>query len=178
MKLLERYKKECLTKTDIHLHLPTLYDLCKDEVVQEKGVYECGFRTGVSTWAFLASKPAKVLSIDINSCDASEHKKIAKSEKVKFSLRKQDSKNYLPKESPFGLSMIDTLHEYKHLYAELEHISKFTEKYIVIHDTDKRFEKQGRTKSAINDFVSRHKEWAVKSHTEMLHGLTVLEKTK
>ena len=176
MNLLERYKKECATKSDIYLHLPTLFKLSQDEIVQERGIYECGFRSGVSTWAFLASKPAKVLSIDIEDCDATEHKKLAKSGKVKFYFRKKDSKEYVPKESPFGLSLIDTLPDYGHLFAELEHISEFTEKYIVIHDTDKRFERQGRTKSAINDFISRHKDWKIKSHTETLHGLTVLEK--
>ena len=57
----EIYAKFCNTKSDINEHLPTLSAYAKDRVVTEFGV-----RKGLSTIAFLAGRPKKLISYDIN----------------------------------------------------------------------------------------------------------------
>ena len=159
-------------RCDFYAHMETCKELA--EGLKLKKVYECGFRSGVSTWAFLSAGVERVLSIDIDNCDSSEHEAFAKEQGISFAFRKKDSTKYKPRESPFGLTLLDTLHNYEQVKAELDHVSKFTQEYICIHDTDKRWERQGRTRSAIDDFLQENENWGLHSHTEQCHGFTVL----
>lgn len=168
----EGYKVASTARSDIYKHLPYLRQLA----AEGESAYECGFRSGVSTWALLAGCD-KVVSIDIEECNGDTIKAAASEAGKKFYLRKKDSATYTPREAPFDLVLLDTLHEYDHLSKELAHTSQFANRYICIHDTDTRWERQGRTYSAIQDFLKANPEWKQKSHTNDLHGFTVLEKT-
>lgn len=176
--ILEKYKDACAKPTDIHEHLPTL-----KKYAEECGtITEMGVRGIVSTWAFLAAKPKKMISYDI--ADPSQFGADIKEvydavEETEFEFKKA---NVLEIEiEPTDLLFIDTLHTREQLSEELIKHSDKVKKYIILHDTTTYAIRGEGGNSlglwyAIKDFLDDNKDWVVKERFTNNNGLTILEK--
>lgn len=112
-----RYRQHLQQQSDIQHHLPLLRSLARGVVV------ECGTRSGVSTAALLAGVDENgelLISIDIDDCSHlfKEH--------PRWSFLQGSSINpetlYVLRSEvkvPIDLLLLDTLHTYDHVYAEL-----------------------------------------------------------
>jgi len=191
MTLEEKYKYLVKTESDINEHLPTL----KKYAEECEHVTEMGVRWIVSTYAFLAAKPKKMFSIDIQhpskwgaSIELAEQYARDINCQYKFWL----TNNLEIEIDETDLLFIDTWHSYKQLSAELTlHASK-VKKYIILHDTvlfgnqdelnsyDKFGWYNGSEKKglipAINEFLEEHKEWNVHETYINNNGLTILKR--
>jgi hypothetical protein len=178
----EMFEKHCNTKIDIEEHLPTLKKYSKglDHVI------EMGVRSIVSTWAFLAGRPKKLTSIDINhpsihgsNLDLVEEQ--AKKEGIEFNFIQGDTTKISIDEC--DLLFIDTWHVYDQLKTELNLHGNKSKKYIIFHDTQ-AFGYHGETAGykglipAIDEFLSENNHWKVKEIFTNNNGLTILERIK
>lgn len=174
MNPLERHYQAMLAqKSDIQLHLPKLRSLTGPG----KLVVEFGFRTGVSTSAFLAAG-ADVISYDVVDCRpwVGFYTSMAP-RRFRFEF-KSSLEATIP---PCDLLFIDSLHTYAQLSAELHRHHTKPKDLIVLHDT---FTFRDRDKvgtgcglgRAIAEFLEGHPEWQVESHTDECNGLTVLRR--
>ena len=170
----QHYKNMLATKSDIQAHLPTLRQLVRVGWT----VVEFGFRTGISTSAFLAGG-ADVISYDIDAktCKpyAQHYFKIAKKH---FGFIVGDSLKVTIQ--PCNLLFIDSLHTYAQLKAELfRHHDKVSD-FIVMHDTETFGNKDKVGKGAglmpaIGCFQKDYPEWMTMSHSTECNGLTILK---
>lgn len=180
MNIEEVYQAACQRQSDIHEHLPTLRRYAEGcDLVVEMGV-----RWIVSTWAFLAAKPNKLLSIDIvhpNTFGANLDavKQLCNVENQDFEFIQGDSTRIdIPK---CDFLFIDTWHVYDQLKIELERHSKNVKKFIALHDTE-TFAEVGETPShkglklAVDEFLNSNSEWELKEHYKNNNGLTILKK--
>ena len=124
---------------DIHEHLPIL----KDYASRCWHVTEMGVRQVVSTWAFLAGKPATIRSYDmthprkLNAGDVfDEAVKAAKENNIDWRFIEQDVLEAHIAQT--DLLFIDTWHVYKQLRDELKMHSPKVNKWIILHDTTAR----------------------------------------
>jgi len=171
------------TPSDIHEHVPVLYELAKEC----DHITEMGVRTGVSTRAFLRAD-AKLISYDIVTDHevvrlTNEAKKAGKdatfieADVLKIDIEETD------------LLFIDTWHTYGQLKEELKRHSSKARKYIAFHDTNTYGLKnegndplrpQAGTQEgllpAIIEFLIENKEWRFKKFLTNNNGLTVLER--
>ena len=175
MELLQlEFINACERQTDIHQHLPLLYNLANSV----KHVTEFGVRDGQSTRALLASNAIVrsydlVLDFNVNSL-------------FNYARSKGRDVMYFNGDSltvdiePTDLLFIDTDHKYSQLKAELDRHHSKVSKYIAFHDTwifgCNDVENKGLV-AAIFEFLRDHKEWTVFYHTTENNGFTVLEKT-
>jgi cephalosporin hydroxylase len=83
------------------------------------------------------------------------------------------------------LLVIDTVHRYDHLLAELQRHGDRVSKWIVIHDTETygRRDEPGNGEArgpglwpAIEEYCRTHPEWTVETHYPAQHGLTILSR--
>ena len=188
-KVIENYKKNTETPSDINEHLPTLYEYAK----KCNHITEMGVRWVSSSWAFLLANPDKIISYDIekhenvkNLLDAAEEYHI------NFSFIEADVLKTDIEETE--LLFIDTFHTYRQLKRELELHAKKVKKYIIFHDTvsfayndeqaydciseiikNEQIEKQGLV-PAINEFLvsDEGKNWEVEKVYSNNNGLTIL----
>tara|TARA_R110000822_G_scaffold127456_7_gene263016 strand:+ start:2928 stop:3551 length:624 start_codon:yes stop_codon:yes gene_type:complete len=192
-KLEKRYQELVYSKSDINEHLPTLKRYAEDC----DSVCEMGVRWVVSTFAFLAGKPTKLTSIDIQSPSewaGAENslelaKQIAIKNNIEFKFILSDSLKIEIDE--VDMLFIDTWHAYKQLKAELNlHHSK-VKKYIALHDTS-NFETHDEASYemwgddwkgsgegiwlAITEFLHENKNWTIKERFTNNNGLTILER--
>lgn len=178
----QRYYLLCNTPSDINEHLPTLRKYAEecDTVV------ELGVRHIVSTWAFVAARPKRLISVDIKhpsefgAVGGIENVSAACSEQgTQFEFVLGDSRKIeLPEHD---LLFIDTLHNYEVLREELTKQAPKTRKYIIFHDTTtfgSRDESGGGRglNPAISEFLSVSPEWSVLHVFTNNNGLTVLQK--
>ncbi len=175
MSMIERhYQKMLAEKSDIQLHLPTLRGLAKPNML----VVEFGFRTGVSTSAFLAGG-ADVISYDVVPCHpwVGFFRSVAP-RKFRFEMKSSLEATILP----CDLLFIDSLHTYAQLSAELHRHHGKPKDRIVLHDTftfrdkDKVGAGPGLGR-AVTEFLEGHPEWVLESHTDVCNGLTILRRT-
>lgn len=178
--------------SDINEHIPTLLHLAQEcEHITEMGV-----RWIVSTWAFLAAFPLRLVSYDI--LDPSVWKKDTALQDVYDTAAKHHidfefiQANVLDVTiEPTDMLFLDTWHSYRQVKKELTlHASK-VRKYILLHDTttyadhdEKSYESwgdewQGNGQGvwpAIEEFLQENDQW--KLHRRYLHnnGLTVLRR--
>ena len=161
-----RYQELCRTPSDINEHLPVLRryaDECNH--VTEMGVRGC-----VSLFAFLSSKASKVNAFDILNVAVPDV------EKLHFTC----ADDLTIEIEPTDFLFIDTAHNYIQLSHELLlHASKVS-KYIGFHDTfifgvNGDDGKQGLI-PAINEFLSKNREWTRIYHTDRNNGLTIISK--
>lgn len=165
--------------SDIREHLGLLRGLALECEV----VVELGFRTGVSTSAFLAADRPAVISYDIMP---SKHAvELKKHYGNKFAFREGDSRKI---EIP-GCDMlfIDTDHTYATTLAELFRHALKVSRWIVLHDTKtfgsvdrggKKSCKQGIL-TAVDEFLDHEDScWRVILQINNNNGLTILERTK
>lgn len=184
----KKFQMLCNTRSDINEHLPTLkkYSENCDTIV------ELGIRYVVSSWAFLAAEPKRIISVDIkhpNEWDELGYPNSSKTfesfidyckkTKVKFDFFQKDSKNIdLPHHD---ILFIDTLHDYEVLKEELKLHSKKTKKYIILHDTN-TFKDRNESGGgiglipAIEEFLTENKDWKIKEIFYNNNGMTILSR--
>lgn len=183
--ILAEYEKRCGEYSDINQHLPTL----KRYAEQCEHITEMGVRTVVSTWAFLAARPKKLVSIDINPCPIESAKQLALENGIDFEFIIADTGSPATEIEPTDLLFIDTWHCYDQMKKELAlHPSK-ARKYMIFHDTTTfaqhpeiggypvpaGFTHRGIW-PAIEEFLVEHPEWRLLERYTHNNGLTILER--
>jgi ornithine carbamoyltransferase len=191
MTLNETYESLVSTSSDINEHLPIL----KKYAEECDHVTEMGVRWVVSTYAFLAAKPKRLLSIDIQppstwNISLDQVEEFAKDIKCDFKFWLANNLEIEIEKT--DLLFIDTWHSYKQLKAELElHASK-VKKYIILHDTvlfgtedelssydvwgwKNEHHKKGLL-PAISEFLESNEEWVTHEVFENNNGLTILKR--
>lgn len=143
-------------------------------------VTEFGVRGVFTTWAFLAGRPKRMVSYDIEyNPNIEGAKKEALRAGILFEFRQENTLEAVIE--PTDLLFIDTTHTYVHLKAELERHADKVRKWIMVHDTETFGDssQDGTSpgeKQAIAEFLAAHPEWTQKEHLPMSNGLTVLER--
>lgn len=187
MTIEQKYNQKCKTVSDINQHLPTLKKYGEEcESITEMGVYTIN-----STWAFLASKPKTILSIDIKhpseyGASIDEVYKLAKEENISFTFSKEDTLKANIK--PIDLLFIDTWHVYQQLKKELLLHGNKAKKYIIMHDTqtyglkDSSWGNSDKTngqglQKAIDEFLQDNPHWKIHEVFTNNNGLTILKRT-
>lgn len=173
---LEAIYQMCLKHPcDVNELFPTL----REYASKCRHLTEFGVRGVVTTWAFLASRPKRLVSYDIEyNPNIEGAKKEASKAGISFEFRKESTLEASIEET--DLLFIDTTHTYWHLKTELDRHADQVRKFILIHDT----ESYGNTgadggpgeKKAIQEFLLLHPEWFQKEHIEKSNGLTILER--
>lgn len=162
---------------DIREHLPRLKALAQGK----KHVTEFGVRHGFgSTAAFLAARPGRVTSYDIQPCLNRDLFEAAAETPWVFQLG--SSLDVEIEET--DVLFIDTLHTYTQLTKELDLHHGSVRKHIALHDTD-FFGYQGEDGShpglydAAIEFLLKHPgEWKMLEHHRNCNGLMILERIK
>lgn len=129
------YAAHCARVSDIHEHLPTL----KKYGEKCSTITEMGVRKGVSTSAWLAARPKKLRSYDIDGAyflenEDQKYKKAAAEIGADFAYIVADVLKI--DIEPTELLFIDTWHVYEQLKGELNRHADKASKYIVLHDTE------------------------------------------
>lgn len=165
-------RRDC--PSDINEHMETL----KSYATGLDTVVEMGVRSVVSTWAFLAGRPKRLISIDknhpkdftdwfpkegLNSLELAES--AAKEAGIDFNFVLGDSlKVDIPE---CDLLFLDTDHSYKQVKAELDRHAAKVKKYIIFHDTE--------TSPEINVAIGELKGWRICERFANNNGLTVIK---
>jgi hypothetical protein len=176
-----KFKVKKNTPSDINQHM----DILRKYAEECEHITEMGVRWVVSTWAFLAAFPKKLVSYDITDCAVEEIFKLSKDVGINFEFKKADVLSVEIEQTE--LLFIDTLHTYSQLLKELStHATKVT-KFIVLHDTvtfgytdeggSKNNGKAG-LKPAVSDFLLTEEgtHWLIKEEFEHNNGLTILKR--
>ncbi len=189
MNINEKYNVLCNTPSDINEHLPILKKYATDCDV----VVELGVRWVVSTYAFLAARPNKLISVDIKHPSEwgadnalEEVKSYANELNIDFNFIQDSSLNVkLPNHD---LLFIDTWHCYRQLLSELNLHHSNVSKYIILHDTtlfefvdETAYGESGTGDEvglwpAVEKFLSENPEWSIKERNTNNNGLTILAK--
>jgi hypothetical protein len=187
--------------SDINEHLEILFDYAK----KSETIFETGVRGIVSSWALLNGlyqnqKNRKRLFLnDVDELDISFISKIAKELKVDLTFEWKNNLELNINEN-FDLIFIDTWHVYAQLKRELQKFSKFTNKYIILHDTsvDGEFGEAIRVGEdiqklsittgypeyeiskglwpAVVEFIDDNPDWVIEKRFTNCNGLTILKK--
>lgn len=146
-------------------------------------VTEMGVRGVFSTYAFLSSRPKKMISYDIEtSSNINEAIEVAKQNNIDFKFIEQDVLTATIEET--DLLFIDTAHTYKQLSQELKLHGNKSRKYIMLHDTftfgeqdsaETDCSKKG-LKLAIAEFTKANPHWITEYETIESNGLTILKR--
>jgi hypothetical protein len=191
-KILEKYKQLSETHSDINEHLSTL----KKYTEECDTIVEMGVRRIVSTWAFLAGNPKKLVSLDLYNPEKfggnlQEVYDAIKSTGIDYSFVEQDSLKYEMK--PCDLLFIDTFHDYLQLKKELNKHQGKVNKYIILHDTvsfgfsdESEYDDYHTPRSetnlpkgllpAIEEFLYHNRNWVIWEKKPNNNGLTVLKR--
>lgn len=144
-------------------------------------IIELGVRSIVSTWAFLAAKPKKLISVDIHhpsyykdydagGCDLELVNKLSQEQGTDFTFIQADT---LQIELPeCDLILFDTLHTYYQLSDELKLHGNKASKYLVFHDTE-TYKKE--LMPAIKEFIKENNHWSLHEQFTNNNGLTILK---
>jgi hypothetical protein len=173
------YEAKCSIPSDINEHLPVL--LCYGSECAR--ITEFGVRSIVSTWAFLAARPASLDSYDIDlPPNLALVETCAAQDGVHFTFHLQDVIAPDLVVPPTDLLFIDTLHTCAQLRQELERHGDQAEKYIILHDTV-TFGRQDEGSPggpgllpALEEFLETHPWWTRHEVLENNNGLTVLRR--
>jgi GT2 family glycosyltransferase len=171
---LEEIYRVCLGhECDTNRLFPTLRSYAE----QCRHITEFGVRGVFTSWAFLASRPRRMVSYDIEyNGNIEEAKDEARKAAISFEFVLKDVLEAVIE--PTDLLFIDTKHTYVHLKAELTRHASSVGKYILIHDTESFGEKgedggPGELK-AIEEFLAEDPEWEVRERITISNGLVVL----
>jgi hypothetical protein len=175
--------------SDINEHLPILREYSE----KCNHITEMGVRVPTSTWAFLTSKPKKMISYDIvNAPGIDEVKSIANENQLDYQFIIDDVLQIDMEQT--DLLFIDTLHTYNQLSSELKLHSHKVNKYIILHDTvtygfiDEQIydhasyyiKSSSKSKSglryAISEFLNQNLDWVIDREYLNNNGLTILRK--
>jgi len=179
----EKFNLLCQDKSDINEHLPILRSYAE----KYSHITEMGMRWGLSTYAFMAGKPTKLISYDLNTdpCVVILNK-YAKDNNVDFNFIQADVLKVEIEKT--DVLFIDTLHTYAQLVQELKLHAGKVEHAIIFHDTttfgykdefgDSKNDAKDKTglRLAIEEFLEANTEWGIKEVFENNNGLTILEK--
>ena len=162
----QAYLHHCNTQSDIQHHLPLLFSLAKGHVV------ELGTRSGVSTAALLAGVErhgGKVTSIDVDPQSAQVA--LGHPQWTFLNASSTDLTTRGKAGGPIDLLLIDTLHTYGHVTAELEVWASAMQLggTIAVHDT----ETFPGVRVAIEEFCQA-KAWPV-TFVRPCNGMGVIE---
>ena len=179
MATLTEYYEDAKNKpSDINEHLETLkgYASVCDTVT------EFGCRWGVSTLAFLAAKPKRLISYDLEIYPKlTELQNLAKVELPNTEFIFRDASTLFEEIEPVDLLFLDTYHVYEQVLLELVYHAKKVKKVLIFHDTE-AFKDVGQTPGyggiwkAIDGFLLYNPEWVMIDHRTNNNGLTVLAK--
>ena len=158
-------------KSDINEHIATMHKYANEC----NHITEFGVRTGISTWAWLASRAKVIRCFDIDN--------VTDNLKIHFQSAKDTQKDFtftcvntiadnLEIEQT-DLLFIDTDHTYDQCSKELQMHAHKVRKYLIFHDTTLCVE----LNKAISEFIEANKEWKIKEVLTNNNGLTVLERT-
>ena len=200
-KIENKYTTLCRTTSDINEHLPTL---CK-YASECESIIELGVRGVVSSYAFVYGLlnnnclKKKIFLNDITPCEIEELLQCTSELNLDVEYEWISDLD-LDIQENYDLTFIDTWHVYGQLKRELIKFSKFTNKYIVMHDTvvdaelgetircKMNAEKQSQETGipvheinkgltpAISEFLESYKEWKIKAQFDNNNGLTILER--
>lgn len=197
----QKYKSLYNQQSDINEHLPTLYKYS----LECESIIELGVRGCISSWALVYgllnnnSKTKKILLNDIEPCDINEIIEITKNVDIDIKYEWINDLNLNITEN-VDLVFIDTWHVYGQLIRELNKFSKFTNKYIIMHDTtideiygetlrfgwdsNKQSQESGFSieeinkglQPAIDEFLNNNKDWILFEKYTNNNGLTILKR--
>jgi hypothetical protein len=184
----ERYNNYCNVTQgwgiDMTEHMPTL----RRYASECEHITEMGVRYVVSTWAFLAAKPKKLISYDIAppsrfdaSIEIQDITEAARLSGTEFVFILDNTLSVTIEET--DLLFIDTLHNYSQLKYELQYHGNKARKYIIMHDTHtygrvgEMLDPKGLL-HAIEEFLAVNPHWKTKEVFENCNGLTVLERVQ
>ena len=163
------YQLKCGQPSDINEHLPVL----KEYSSKVESIVELGVREMVSTWALLAGKPKRMLSVDIvypKEFNVREVEGLCKKENIDFEFLEASS---LEIEIPIcDLLFIDTIHTYEQLSKELKRHDNKVNKFIILHDTTSCKEE---LEPAITEFIENGK-WVIDKVYKNNNGITILKR--
>ena len=171
------YRQAAQTPSDINEHVERLCELGKEC----PHITELGSRSGISTTAWAAARPKKLVCYDLvrhGTIDLIE--RAAQAEGVEFVFHVEDVR--LVSIEPTDLLFIDTLHVYDQLKIELALHADKARRYIVLHDTE-TFAQRGELPNsvglwpAVEEFLAAHPEWKLHERRANNNGLTVLSRT-
>jgi hypothetical protein len=172
---LERlYERAASEPSDINEHCPTLRRLA----AQASHVTEFGMRRGVSTLAFLAAQPARLITYDlIRLAEVDSLQRLAGGTAFEFRLGDTLSIDI----ELTDLLFIDTRHTAAQLSAELARHASKVRRWIALHDTQVYGEvgEDGGAGllSALRNFLASHPEWRIEERYLNNNGLIVLGRT-
>lgn len=177
------YKLVCECQTDINEHLPVLRKYAE----QCEHIIELGLRYGNSTVAFLAARPKKLISYDMQYNDKMDYlKMIAAENDIDFEIRIEDATPEDDRESTVGetdLLLIDTNHHERQCKAELKMHAHKVRKFIIFHDVQTfgfgmtgGQGGEGGLWLAIDPFLLAHPEWQIVENLTNNNGLLVISR--
>ena len=157
-------------KSDINEHISVMHKYANEC----NHITEFGVRTGVSTWAWLASRAKVIRCFDIENVinNLDQHIHSAKDTKKDFTFTCVNTIADKLEIEATDLLFIDTKHTYEQCSKELKMHAHMVKKYLIFHDTTLCQE----LNKAINEFLESNKEWKVKEILTNNNGLTVLER--
>jgi len=179
--IFRRLEDLILEPSDINEHLQRLVVYA----VPCKSILELGFRTGVSTWAWLLGiqDGGRLTSVDIEACPIEEHAEAAREHGIDFRFVRGNSTDRSLRLPDSDLLFIDTRHIASTVWAELNIHAAKTRKFIVFHDTESCWDfgectdefgnvHQG-LRYGMEPWLAAHPEWGVEGTFANNNGLTI-----
>jgi len=166
----EKYNQKCIIPSDINKNLHVL----KKFSSMSESVVELGVRAIVSTWALLAGKPKRMISVDIElpsvyGGNLDEVYELSEKEGIDFYFIQGSSLDINLPEHDF--LFIDTIHTREQLQKELDlHTSK-VKKYIAFHDT--HHVALPEMMECIKDFLEKSPEWKMEEEHPNNSGMNL-----
>lgn len=184
--IINKYHERIEKKSDINQLLEHLYN----KALECEHITEMGVREVVSTYAFLATQPKKLVSYDLGRYpEVDIAKELADKAGLVWEFHQKDVLQVDIEET--DLLFIDTFHTATQLERELKLHAHKARKYIVLHDTTTYWEvgepsneqvadkatNCGRgLKHAVEPFLASHPEWVIAERYETNNGLMILKK--
>lgn len=166
--ILQKFNKLCNTASDINEHLPNL----KKYAEECNHITEMGVRWCVSSYAFLASNPKKMISYDyVTHPNVETLIEDAKKANINFTYIEADTRKIEIEETDF--LFLDTEHSYDQVKAELKLHSSKVRKYIAFHDTVSFKNQIG---PAIEEWFNSSNEWELEVHYPNNNGVTIYKR--
>lgn len=158
------------TKSDINEHISTMHKYANEC----NHITEFGVRTGVSTWAWLASKAKVIRCFDIENINQNLkfHYESAKETQKDFTFTCVSTIAEKLEIEQTDLLFIDTAHTYEQCSKELKMHGHKVNKYLMFHDTTLC----PSLNQAIDEFLKENSNWKIKEVFTNNNGLTILEK--
>lgn len=171
------FRKAATEVSSISEHMDTL----RHFGTQCLRIVELGVNEGISTWAWVASKPDRLLCVDKNpKVSIPAVAQACKQRGIDFRLVIADSTGFEIPET--DLLFIDTYHSEEQLTLELSRHQSLVRKFILLHDTESFGKigedgKRGGLQLALCSFLLENVgRWQLKAHFSHNNGLTVLER--